>query len=238
VVALVGSLLLMSAAPMPLAEAHHLRPIQPGAQMTAPNGCTMNFIFGDQSGKLYIGTAGHCANAGQSVSLGDIANIGTVAWDSTGADFAMVAISPALYSLVDPAVRHWGGPTGVAAPTSTPGTLLYHYGYGLGFSTSELTRPRVGELTMSDGQSYLAETSATFGDSGSPFIAGDGKAVGVVSEYAFDAAHTDRGPTVAYIIQRAQVEKGLTLHVVTAPLTDAVERTIAQLEHVTVPLPV
>lgn len=229
---LLGTLLLLSALPLPMAGAHHFKPIQPGAQMTAPNGCTMNFVFSDQAGKLYIGTAGHCANAGQSVTLAGAGAIGTVAWDSNAADFAMVAINAGRYGDVDPAVRHWGGPTGVAAPTSVP-TGLYHYGYGLGFGSSEATRPRAGELTRSDATSYLAETTATFGDSGSPFIDVNGRAVGVVSEYALDQLHTDTGPTVAYILQRAQVEKGLTLQLLTAPLTDALGRTANQVEHAT-----
>lgn len=215
----------------PTAQAHHHKPIQPGAQMTAPNGCTMNFVFADQAGRLYIGTAGHCANVGQTVSVGGLANIGSIVWDSNAADFAMAEIKPALYGQVSPAVRHWGGPTGVAAPALLD--VVYHYGYGIGYGISELTRPRVGELTQSDDQEFLIESLATFGDSGSPFINDDGEAVGVVSQFALGQGHTDSGPTVAFIIQRAQVEKGLTLSLVTAPLADPAQRTLQQLQHTT-----
>jgi hypothetical protein len=235
----VGSFVLASVVPgvVPMAGAHHYpRGIQPGAQMTAPAGCTVNFVFADNTGKLYIGSAGHCANLGQSVSIAGIGAIGSVVWDSTGADFALVQISSNLYDQVDPAVRHWGGPTGFATSAGgflIPPRVLYHYGYGTGFSASEATRPRAGELDYIDGQVYLAETTATFGDSGSPFIDSNGLAVGVVSEYAFDQAHTDRGPTVEWILNRAVAEKGLQLTLLTAPLVDPVERTVLQVEHTT-----
>src|SRR6185295_10743899 len=42
--------------------------IRPGSWMIAPAGCTMNFVFGSP-GSYSIGTAGHCGNAGDPVTL-------------------------------------------------------------------------------------------------------------------------------------------------------------------------
>src|SRR5688572_11272430 len=42
--------------------------IRPGAWIIAPAGCTTNFVFGSNS-DYYIGTAGHCAEVGDEVTL-------------------------------------------------------------------------------------------------------------------------------------------------------------------------
>ena len=81
--------------------------IRPGSWMISPAGCTMNFVF--RSGTNYaIGTAGHCASAGDPVVLLTLApgtanpvlvEIGTtsVSHDNgIGDDFALVPINPVL----------------------------------------------------------------------------------------------------------------------------------------------
>lgn len=237
VAALVGLSLIVGVAPglLPGAEAHHNKPIQPGARMTAPFGCTMNFVFRDAAAQLYIGTAGHCVRAeGEAVRVSGVAEpIGSVVWKGIDVDFALVAIDPALQGLVSPSVRHWGGPTGVskATPLRVSPDVIYHYGFGIGYGLSELTRPRAGLLTFQGPAFFLAETTATFGDSGSPIILDSGEALGVVSEFALTQAHTDRGPTVEYILAQAQVEKGLALSLETAPLKDPVARELERAKH-------
>ena len=101
--------------------------IRPGSEMVSPSGCTMNFVFGSP-GAYTIGTAGHCAKAGQKVTLLTIApgtppspqnlvlvTIGTVKTSRDGGignDFALVSIKPELQSWVFPTIAQVGGPCG------------------------------------------------------------------------------------------------------------------------------
>lgn len=100
--------------------------IRPGAWMTSPAGCTMNFIF--QSGSSYaIGTAGHCVDGvGQPVTLLTIApggsnpvlvNVGNVTRrdNGIGDDFALVSVDPVLNQWVDPTIAVIAGPAGATS---------------------------------------------------------------------------------------------------------------------------
>ena len=219
-------------APSP-AVAHHHAAIQPGAQMTSPSGCTFNFVFRDAADAWYIGTAAHCVSfEGQTVSADGIGGFGSVVWRSNSVDFALIAIHPSFVGQIDPALRHRGGPTGVAIaqPDSVP-RFVFHYGYGIGYGETEPSRARPGLLTVHTPTYFLAQTTATFGDSGSALITEGGLALGVISEFALFEAHTDRGPTIERILQRALAEKGLDLRVETAPLTDAAARELERAGH-------
>ena len=95
--------------------------IRPGSWMIAPAGCTMNFVFGSP-GSYSIGTAGHCGNAGEPVTLLTLApgganpvlvDIGTIQTSVNGGignDFALVSIRPELQSWVSPTIARRRGP--------------------------------------------------------------------------------------------------------------------------------
>lgn len=188
---------------------------------------------------------------GQVMHVTDVGRIGTVVWKaplpkdreafplrdgdtgSCGAlrpegadyctDFALVAIDRALYGHIDPAVRHWGGPTGfVPREEIEAGMTMYHYGYGAGLHAHEMTRPRAGVVlgTVTGGCGYRAAFPFSGGDSGSPQIAGDGRALGLATASEGDGAV---GMSVDCVLDAA-AKAGYRLKLETAPLTDAVER--------------
>ncbi len=167
--------------------------IQPGARMTSPAGCTMNWVFRDETGALYVGTAGHCIGAtgsnGRSVSLWGTGVIGTSAFNvnaGIGRDFGLVRIDPAKYGIVDPTLCHWGGPSSVAAFTPTGGIAsdtrpVLQYGFGVVFNTAAVSRARVHEMQGVSSSSFGLEGTISSGDSGSPVMLTDGSAAGVVT---------------------------------------------------------
>lgn len=153
--------------------------IRPGAAMSSPAGCTMNWIVRDAAGQLYIGSAGHCADVGRRVSLSGLGQIGTVAYNgfSAGIDFLLVRIDESKYPLVDPTLCHWGGPSAVGvAPV---GEHLLVYGFGTIYGTVSATRGRMGVAMGNsvDTLTYLGTMQP--GDSGAPVMTADGLAVGI-----------------------------------------------------------
>ncbi|HEX9711336.1 MAG TPA: hypothetical protein VGB52_02150 [Actinomycetota bacterium] len=194
-------------------------PIQPGAKIFSPVGqCTMNFVFTDPAGTLYIGTAGHCARVGDRVSSEE-GSFGTAVYShrTTVKDFALIRIDTDRYDQVDPAVRAWGGPTGHTTATETTiGDPLLQYGFGIGFGEAAETRQRLGPMSNDSFTRYRAYVPSNFGDSGSPVLhAATGKALGVVVEFAY-ATGLSEGPTVEAILADLAAE-GYALAVVTAP---------------------
>ncbi len=209
--ALLPSLLLAAAFIAVVPAVHGVPPlvtaIQPGAQVSTPVGsCTLNFVFTDAT-NTYIGTAGHCADAGDRVSNAAAGLFGTVVFDEDGVtDFALIRVDAGKVGLVSAGVRQWGGPTGVASTsTAAAGDTLALYGFGIGFGSAAQTRPREGVLLSYNGVEYRAETAAVNGDSGAPLLdLDDGKAVGIISHFDLVAAPpaTDEGPTVDRIQAR------------------------------------
>ncbi len=216
--------------------------IRPGSWMISPSWCTMNFIFGGTStttstttsgkgaktsaggpkgGKTsnsgwYIGTAGHCAEVGDEVTLvaapGVLMNIGRTvnSFDAgIGKDFALVEIYPEMVQYINPSMTHWGGPTGTNYDVAV-GDPVVHSGHGLAIGTGGT--PRAGLVTYAgDGDhkmdsAYGWDGAAIFGDSGSAVRHANGLAEGnlthlvVGSEYlpAFIA-----GTTAEYMEQLA-----------------------------------
>lgn len=243
---IVGIFLFLFVFLWPSAEAHHYAPIQPGA-LTGGH-CTLNLIFRDPEGKLYVGTAAHCAQLGSRVVAPKVGEFGTVVFRQYGNestprnDFALIAIDANKYPHVNPSVRFWGGPTG-ASRDPAPGTPTIHYGQGGFFEWSEPTRARWGavEGVVPDGP-YRGWFSATHvvmgGDSGSALLTWDGKALGVLSQVPAVGPPPGvvTGPTFDLIMELLQ-RAGWNLTLVTAPFapltysTGLLERAGVMLQH-------
>jgi hypothetical protein len=158
--------------------------IRPGAWIIAPSGCTTNFVFGSRS-DYYIGTAGHCANVGDEVTLiaapGVLMNIGKAVKsvnNGIGNDFALIDVRPSMEQYVNPSMTYFGGPTGAGSPQ--PDDIVEHAGHGLVIGTGGT--PRAGIVVYrghGDGGDAFAWTGAASpGDSGSAVRLANGKAAG------------------------------------------------------------
>lgn len=177
--------------------------IRPGSEIVEPGPCTLNWVFDDEAGNVYVGTADHCVGeVGQPVrTAGFDAAIGTVAYLGGGFggadDFALVEIHDAYEDQIDPATRGIGGPTGLYRPapvdlqetTTTPGAsderlhplpVLFH-GHGTGWGDDEETRTRGGTVTEVGEDAFTFVGPVTGGDSGAPVQSTAGQAVGVVA---------------------------------------------------------
>lgn len=190
-----------------------LASIYPGASLGGY--CTFNFLFTDDAGSAYIGTAGHCTDGpGERVQLGSTGEtIGTVVVDSDtssemadSADFSLVRLDADRIDEANPTVPTWGGPTGVLTEdAASPGMPVGFHGYGLLFELFEPTRSRAGVLVQMSQTHYDSDMPAVNGDSGAPIVGLDsGLAIGVVSHYGvFDVPPTtDEGPTVAFVLDQ------------------------------------
>lgn len=208
-------------------------PIQPGAPINmiadvGPvqiGGCTLAFLFEDPEGILYISTVGHCVGAvGSRVGAATIGEFGTVTYRENAlreTDFALILIDADKYEHVSPAMRFFGGPTGIQ-DDYTPNQLTVHHGNGAGYSTTDATRNRIGKLDFvktegfwgTEQHWYVATHPIIGGDSGSAILTGDGKALGWVSATSSDGG-TLTGPTYHHVEARVLEPRGLSL--VTAP---------------------
>ncbi len=209
--------------------------IQPGAPMTDPtlfpdnalpysfHRCTMGFILANARNTMYMLTAGHCVSHTGARTFDETGRaVGTAVYRYTvhTDDFAIVKIDRTRYSDVNPSMRDWGGPTGV----STPATVrrfdqLRFSGFSFLLGDIALTRARTGLLWKQDSIHYMAETSASEGDSGAPFIdTRTGEAVGIVRDFGFTDKPpvTDDGPTLQRILMLLD-KAGFRLHLLTAP---------------------
>ena len=220
-------------------------PIQPGAAIGSGFGCTLNFVFRDDAERLYIGTAGHCtAEVGQEVSLYEDGSIvGEVvfrhidyrdpfedpmhngpAWIHYVAedpDFALIAVDRERYDDVSPAVRGWGGPTGVADPSETAvGDLVYVYGQGAGMRQRG-QQARAGSLLGHDEHMFEFAMPISGGDSGSPVIhAATGMALGHVHGF-------HNGPPLTRALE-ALAAAGFDVELVTGPPVVEVHPTVSR----------
>ncbi|HET8959983.1 hypothetical protein [Nocardioides sp.] len=158
--------------------------IRPGAWIIAPSGCTTNFVFG--SGRDYfIGTAGHCAEVGDEVTLiaapGVLMNIGRTVKSvdrGVGNDFALIDVRPSMEQYVNPSMTYFGGPTGVGSPQPTD--VVEHAGHGLVIGTGGT--PRAGVVVYrgngDGGDAFAWVGAASPGDSGSAVRLANGQAAG------------------------------------------------------------
>ena len=136
-------------------------------------------------GGLYIGSAGHCGEVGDEVTIvgapGVLMNIGSVVKsvdNGVGDDFALVEIRPEWYEETNPSMAHWGGPTGSQTPAV--GDPVVHSGHGLAIGTGGT--PRAGLVTWrgegGEANAYGWDGEAINGDSGSGVRHLEGPAVG------------------------------------------------------------
>lgn len=215
-----------------------LAPIQPGAALGSgtPAHCTLDFVFRTPSGTWFIGAAAHCVSLGERVSNNEAGTFGTVVVDDVyanpgGIDFALIQIDAAKTNLVSPAVRGWGGPTGVASSTNAaPGDLLSIHGYaaGIGYGYPATARQlstaqnKVGVFSRIVGGFAVYDAYTIPGDSGAPILLNkDGTALGLDSTSSIyaqvpDVPALDKGPSVGLILTR-MAGMGYSLTLQTAP---------------------
>ncbi len=164
--------------------------VRPGSKLYAPDdseeprnrflGCTVNFVFLNQTGAVFVGTASHCL-MGQSVGspfmiAGQVA--ATIHYCSWGAsdnstictdkrelqglggirpgfedDFALLEVAPDAVQLVHPAVWKWGGPTGLAGDVSVGDPVATYGNSGLrdAGTDGETFDAQIGTIVGVDG---------------------------------------------------------------------------------------
>lgn len=196
--------------------------LQPGDYMVAGNAaCTQSFVYdgtGSLANKVYIGTAAHCvSHVGQDVAdingvvWGDVALIGDP--NAAAPDYAFIEVRTAHVGRVSAAVKgHPTYPRGVTSPTQTAlGDLVQISGYGLGYSTTNVTQERRQAVVMSDtGAVHNVAGPIHFGDSGGPLVhVPTGTAYGIVSRACIGAC-TETGPMVGNVITMAAA-RGFTV---------------------------
>lgn len=99
-------------------------------------------------------------------------------------DFALVALAPADRGQVHPAMLHYGGPTGLAAPGDvSPGEKVIWYGHSSLRGGIEQLRRNEGYIVREDARSAVmySFTPGVPGDSGSGVQTADGRAYAVLS---------------------------------------------------------
>jgi hypothetical protein len=211
--------------------------VRPGASVLTPVGqCTLNFLWHGSDGRDYIGTAGHCLLEGTKQTQAVYRpGEGPPARDSGGrpiGEFAYAALDPvsdfALIRLdrdvdADPEICRFGGPTGLAADPLPVLTPLQHVGRGS--LTGSLSPARTQLALDSAGTRLLTGLGlASPGDSGSPVVAVDGRAVAVLVATGPVLPLLPGGVFVFSVrigpeMGRAGTALGLAFDLVTAPLS-------------------
>jgi hypothetical protein len=174
--------------------------VRPGAALHSGSElCTFGFLFQGSDRRRYAATAGHCAfdpdpdrtvgrtqtwkpGAGPVVTDDGGKQVGRFAYATMSgqfSDFALVRLDPGVRS--DPAMCHFGGPTGVTTVVSNDDLQVHHYGQGVGLGTLPA---RTGDaffgLYRPDYVYFYGAVSE--GDSGSPVTDDAGAAVGIVTD--------------------------------------------------------
>ncbi len=134
-----------------------------------------------------------------------------------GNDFALVAISQGDRGNVHPAVRYFGGPTGMAGSPGVGDKVIWYGNSGL----------RGGVEQTNDHEGYVIDTSGWSanvytlspgvpGDSGSGIMTGDGQALGVLSTVELSPRAGSNGVALLQpALQYAQQNAGLDVDLVT-----------------------
>lgn len=188
---------LTTAAPFGLASCPGVRP---GSVVQTANGvCTLNFMYRDQAGNRYMGTAGHCIlatspiggqdngefrftpGAGPEARDGAGRRIGEVVYavQQDPKDFALILLDGDVDA--SPQVCSFGGPIGIndSRPGLLEPTVLSSFGNPLGMGTG-ITAKSFVALGMPDPDHVYATGLVLPGDSGGPVLDAQGRAVGSV----------------------------------------------------------
>jgi hypothetical protein len=207
--------------------------------LTPVGQCTLNFLWRGTDGRDYIGTAGHCLlegtnrtqavfGPGEGPPARDAAGhrIGEFAYavlDEVG-DFALIRLDPDVDA--SPEICRFGGPTGLDVGPIAALTPLHHVGRGT--LTGGLVPART-QLTVEGGDIRVVTGVgvASAGDSGSPLVDLDGRAVGVVVATGPSLPLAPTGLLVfsmriAPEMGRAAKAMGVAFDLVTAALAPAV----------------
>ena len=110
----------------------------------------------------------------------DESNSATCAYN----DFALVKVKSTDHGKVNPSVPFWGGPKGLSPKQAPEGDPVYSYGNSsLRLGVQELS-PKTGINLLNDRSGWTSDvytvTPSIPGDSGSGFMDGEGKAIGLV----------------------------------------------------------
>ncbi|HYU83336.1 MAG TPA: hypothetical protein VEK80_00910 [Kribbellaceae bacterium] len=158
---------------------------------------------GCKSQSLPLGTKVDFVEGGSLISDGTKVGSGTMVYNSwlnmqsrhesdanvcAYNDLALIKVDAAYVSQVNPSVPFWGGPTGVNSTGTAAGDTVYSYGNSsLRAGVSQLS-PKQGVSLGDDGagwsHSVYTLTPGVPGDSGSAFLDGQGRALGVLSTLA------------------------------------------------------
>jgi trypsin-like peptidase len=206
-------------------------------------GCTLNFVFRgtsyDEEGRpidegLFIGTAGHCVLPDEGDEQTWAPGTGPVAKDASGqrfgeaaygvlkdptqgesmnVDFALFRIDDNREAEVNPAVCHFGGPTGTSI-TWDRGDIVHHFGYGLVYGNTVQARSGVVDYPQGEGSAIIFNGAVLFGDSGSPLIESDGDALGVVTAILPPLVFST---PIGMQVERAEGQLDMQLELVEAP---------------------
>ena len=163
----------------------------------------------------YIGTAGHCTEVGDEVTLiaapGVLMNIGRTVRsynEEIGKDFALVEIYPEMVQYINPSMAIVGGPQGVAQPAI--GDPVLHTGHGAGVGTGGT--PRAGVVAYTGNGDHNANSAygwvgaANLGDSGSGVRLATGAAAGNLTHLVVGTEYAPAyivGTTAPYMEQLA-----------------------------------
>jgi hypothetical protein len=231
--------LLPTAAPMGLAGGE-CGGIRPGAVVLTPVGqCTLNFLWRGTDGRDYIGTAGHCLLEGSAQTQvvyrpgegpqardADGHQFGEFAYGALDeiSDFALIRLDPGV--VASPEICRFGGPTGLDAGPIPGLTPLHHVGRG---SLTGSLVPARTQLAVEGGDIRVLTGLgvASPGDSGSPVVGLDGRAVGVLvaTGPALPLAPTGLlvfSVRIAPEMGRASAAMAVAFDLVTAPLSPGV----------------
>jgi len=206
--------------------------VQPGAPIGWGTNakCTQGFVFRDAAGNWYGSTAGHCVALNERViSIPAGTWFGTVVFENDDWDFALFRVDADKTSWINPAVRQWGGPTGIATATDTlqeDAVAFYGYpaGFGddypLGVEQQNYAQGRLGLFHAFAGGQVKFTAPATPGDSGAPLLAyKSGKAVGMLeglTDLQPVPNSLNQGPSMQAILAN-MAAAGFTLTLQTAP---------------------
>ena len=158
---------------------------------------------GCKSQSLPLGTKVDFVEGGSLISGGTKVGSGTMVYNSwlnmqsrhesdanmcAYNDLALIKVDAAYVSQVNPSIPFWGGPTGVNSTGTAAGDTVYSYGNSsLRAGVSQLS-PKQGVSLGDDGagwsHSVYTLTPGVPGDSGSAFLDGQGRALGVLSTLA------------------------------------------------------